>query len=70
MKSTGPGTYSLDLPPTMAAIHPWFYTSLINPAGPQLTGPAALEDNSSEFEAIIQPNKRGTHAKVKCMGFD
>ena len=62
---TGPGTYHLDLLPSMAAIHPWFHTNLLKPAGPQPAGPPALEDDSYKVEAILQINKRGTHAKVK-----
>ena len=54
----------------MAAVHPWFYASLLKPAGPQPAGPPALEDNYYEVEAILQINKRGTHAKVKWMGYD
>ena len=65
--STGPGIYCLDLLPSMAAVHPWFYTSLLKPAGPQPSGPPALEDNSYKVEAILQINKHGTHAKVKWM---
>ena len=64
---TGPGTYHLDLPPRMSAIHPWFYTSLLKPAGPQPAGPYVLEDNSYEDEAIFQINKHRIHAKVKWM---
>ena len=48
----------------MAAVHQWFYTSLLKPAGPQPSGPPAQEDDSYEVEAILQINKRGTHAKV------
>ena len=68
--STEPVTYHLDLPPSMAAVHPWFHTSLLKPAGPQPAGPPVLEDDSYEVEAIIQINKHGTHAKVKWMGYD
>ena len=63
--SIGLGTYRLDLPPSIAAVHPWFYTSFLKPAGPQPVGPPALEDDSYEFKAILQINKRGAHAKVK-----
>ena len=46
MISLGPGAYSLDLLPSMAAVHLWFYTSLLKaaepqPAGPQPAGPPA-----------------------------
>ena len=58
--STGPGIYCLDIPPSMAAVHPWFYSSLFKPSGPP-----ALEDDSCEVEAILQINKRGRQAKVK-----
>ena len=61
---------SLDFPPSMAAVHPWFHTSLLKPAGPQPAGPPVLEDDSYEVEAILQINKRGTYAKVKWMGYD
>ena len=44
--STGPGTYCLDLLPSMAAIHPWFNTSLLKPAVPQPARGPAMEDNS------------------------
>ena len=63
--STGPGTYHLYLPPSMAAIHPWFHTSLLKPVGPQPVGPLALEDDSYKFAAILRIKKRRTHAKVK-----
>ena len=63
--SIGAGTYSLDLLPSMAAVHPWFHTSLLKPSGPQPAGPPALADDSYKVEAILQINKRGTHAKVK-----
>ena len=66
--STGPGTYFLDLPPSMAAIHPWFHTTYFKPAVLQSSGPLALEDNSYEIEAFLQFNKRGTQAKVMLMG--
>ena len=49
----------------MAAVYPWFHTSLLKPALPQPFGPPALEDNSYEVEAILQIKKHGTHAKVK-----
>ena len=66
--SIGPGTYCLDLPPSIAAVHPWFHTSLIKPAWPQPAGPPALEDDSYEVEAILRINKRVTHAIVKWIG--
>ena len=68
--STGPGTYCLGVPPNMPAVHPWFHTSLLKPAGSQTSGPPTLEDDSYKVEAILQINKRGTHAKVKWMGYD
>ena len=51
--SEGPGTYQMDFLPSMATIHPWFYTSLLKPAGPQLAGPPALEDYLYKIEAIL-----------------
>ena len=63
--STRPGTYRLDHSPNMAAIHPWFHTNLLKPAGPQPAGLCALEDDSCKVETILQINKRGTHAKVE-----
>ena len=54
---TGPGTYHLDFPPSMATVHPWFHTSLLKPAGPQPIEPPALEDESYEVEAIFLINK-------------
>ena len=54
----------------MAAIQPWFHTSLLNPTGPQPIGTPALEDDSYEVEAILQINKHGTCTKVKWMGYD
>ena len=68
--STGPSTYCLDPPPSMAAVHPWFYTSLLKPAGPQTAGPPVLEDDSYEFKAIFQINKRRINAKVKWIGYN
>ena len=49
----------------MVAIHPWFYTSLFEPAGLQPAGLPVLEEDSYEDEGILQIKKRGTHAKVK-----
>ena len=54
-----PGTYHLDLLPSMADVHPWFDTSLLKSAGPQPAGPLALEDDSYEVETILQIKKRG-----------
>ena len=54
----------------MAAVNPWFYTSLLKPGGPQSTMSLALADDSYEVEAILQINKCGTHAKVKWVGYD
>ena len=70
MMSTGPGIYCLDLPPSMAIVHPWFHTSLLKLAGPKPAGLPAPEDDSYEFEAILQINKHRNHAKVKWMGYD
>ena len=64
VKATEPGTYHLDLPPIIAAVHPWFQNSLFKPARPQPAGPPVLEDGY-KVEAILQINKPGTHAKVK-----
>ena len=63
--STGPGIYCLDLLPSIAAVQPWFHTSLFKPAGPQPIKPPALEDDSYKVETILQINKHGTHDKVK-----
>ena len=60
MLSTGPGTYQLALPPSMAAVHPWFHTSLL-----KLAGPPALAYDSYEVEAILHIKRHGIHAKVK-----
>ena len=68
--STGPGTYFLDLALSMAAVHPWFHTSLLKPARPHSSGPPTLENDSYEVEAILQINKPGRLAKVKWMGSD
>ena len=68
--STGHGIYCLDLAPSLAAIHPWFYTSLLKPVGPQPAGPPALADDSYEVESILQINKHGIHTKVKWVGYD
>ena len=68
--STELSTYSLDLPPSMAAVHPWFHPILLKPAGPQPAGPLALEDDSYEAEAILQISKRGKHAKMIYIGYD
>ena len=63
--STGPCSFFPDLLPSMATDHPWFYTSLFKPAGPQTAGPPTLGDDSYKVETILQINKRGKHAKVK-----
>ena len=68
--STGICIYCLDIPTSMAAIDPWFHTSLFKPGRPQPAGPPALEDDSYKVEAILQINKHGTHAKLKWMGYD
>ena len=68
--STGSGTYRLDIPPSMGAVYPWFYTILLKPAGLQPTGPPALEDDSYKVEAIFWIKKCGTNAKVKWMGYN
>ena len=67
---TGPGIYCLDLLPSMAAVHSWFYTDLFKPAGLKPFGPPALEDDYYKVEAILQINKHGTHSKVKWIGYD
>ena len=51
--STGPGIYCLDLLPSMAAVQPWFHTGFLKPAGPQPSGPPALEDNCYKVGAIL-----------------
>ena len=63
--STGPGSST-----KYGCCSPWFYTSLLKPIGPQTSGPPALVDDYYEVEAILQINKRGTHAKVKLVGYD
>ena len=68
--STGPGTNRLDLPLNMAAGHPWFHNSLLEPAGPQFSGPPALEDDFYEVEAILQINMHGIHAKLEWIGYN
>ena len=60
-----PGIYWLDFLLSMASIYPWFYTSILKPAGPQSAGPLALEDDSYKVKAILQTNKHETHAKIK-----
>ena len=54
----------------MAAVHNWFYPSLLKLAGPQPAGPTALEDDSYEVKAIFQLNKLWKHTKVKYMGYN
>ena len=68
--TTGPGTYHLDLLPSIAAVHPWFYNNLFKPAGPQPAGPPTLADDSYKVKAILQINKHKVHAKVKWEGYD
>ena len=51
--STGPGTYHVDFLTSMAVVYLWFNTSLLKPAGPQLSGLPELEDNSYEVEAML-----------------
>ena len=70
LNSIGPGTYHLDLPPSMASVDPWFYSSLLKIVGSQAAGPLALENDSNEVEAIFQINTHGTNATVKWMGYD
>ena len=70
MISKGPGTYHLDLQPSMDAIHPWFHTSFLKPAGPHSSRPLTLEDDSYKVKTILKINKRGTHAKEKWMGYN
>ena len=67
--STGPGTFYLDFLPSMAAIQPWFHTSLVKPAGPQPVGPPSLEDDY-KVEAILQINKHEPHGKLNWMCYD
>ena len=62
---TGHSAYYLVLQPSMAAVHPWFHTSLLTPTGPHPSGPPALEDASYKVEVIFQTKKRGIYAKVK-----
>ena len=68
--SIGSGTYCLDPPPSMAAVYPWFHTSLFKPDVPHSDLPPALENDSYEVEDIFQINKHGTHSKVKCPGYN
>ena len=56
--STGPGIYFLHFTSIMDAVHPWFHTSLLKPAGSP-----ALEGDSYEVEVILQTNKRGIMLK-------
>ena len=67
---TIPGAYHMDSPPSMAAVYPWFHTSLLKPAGPRPIEPLALENDSYEVEALFQVNKRRTHDKVELLGYD
>ena len=60
----------MNIPPSMAAIHPWFFNGLLKPAGPQPAGPPALEDEPYKIKAILQINKCGTHSKVKWICYD
>ena len=66
----GAGFYCLDLPPSIAAVQPWFRNNFPKQGGPEPAGSPALKYDSYEVEAILQINKRGTHAKVKLMGYD
>ena len=68
--SLGPGTYCLDFQPSMAALHPWFHTSLLKPTWSRPAGPPALEDDYYKVKVIIQINKHGTNAKVRWLGYD
>ena len=54
----------------MATVQQWFHTSILKPAGPQPVGLPALEDDSNEVEVILKINNRGTHVKVKWIGYD
>ena len=65
MLSIGHRTYHLHLPPSMAAVHPQFYTSLLKPIGPQPAGPPTLADDFYAVEAIFQIKKHKTYDKVK-----
>ena len=69
MISIEPCTYCLVFPPSIAAVHLWFHTSIFKPAEPQPIGLLALQADSYEVEAIIQIKKRGTHSKVKRVGY-
>ena len=62
--STVPITYCLGLLSSMAAVHPWFYSSLLKSDGSQPAKPSNLEDDPYEAKAILKINKRGTHAKM------
>ena len=66
--STGSSIHCLDILPSIAAIYPWFYTSLLKLCGPQPAWLPMLKDDSYEVEAIFQINKRGTNAKVNWLG--
>ena len=68
--STGPGTYNLDLPPSMVAVYPQFHSSLFKPAGPQPARLFALKDDSYEVEAIFQINKCIKYDKLKWICYD
>ena len=54
----------------MTTMHPWFYTSLLKPAGPKSDGLPILENDSYEVEVILEIKRYGIHAKVKWMGYD
>ena len=67
--STESATYCLDLPPNMAAVHPWFHANLLKPVQPHPAGLPMLEGDSDKVEAILQINKHGKHANMKCLGY-
>ena len=51
--SIEPGFYCLDLLPSIATVHPWFYTSFFKPVGPQTAGSPVLEYDSCIAKAIL-----------------
>ena len=56
--STGPRTFFLDLPQSIAGVYLWFHTSLPKPAGSQTAEPQPavlliLDDHSYKVEAIL-----------------
>ena len=49
----------------MAAVYPWFHTSLLKPAGSQSAWLPVMKDDFYEIEATLQITKNGALAKVK-----